>query len=101
MTYLRIKELAMERGLNITTLGRRAELAYTTTHALWHGTATQFSLKTLERVACALGVSVGDRFAGQPDPGVLQAVAPPPSASSTGSRADGRDSRRRENPDVV
>jgi DNA-binding Xre family transcriptional regulator len=71
MTYLRVRELAEQRGLNITTLSRRAELAYTTTSALWHGTASQFSLKTLERVACALDVRVSDLFAGTPDPTVL------------------------------
>ena len=72
MTTLRIRELAEARGLNITTLSRQAQLAYTTTHALWHGTASQFSMKTLERIACALDVCVADLFAGSPDAAVLQ-----------------------------
>lgn len=72
MTTLRIRELAEARGLNITTLSRQAQLAYTTTHALWHGTASQFSMKTLERIACALDVCVADLFAGSPDTTVLQ-----------------------------
>lgn len=78
MTTLRIRELAEERGLNITTLSRQAQLAYTTTHALWHGTASQFSMKTLERIACALDVCVADLFAGSPDTTVLQPSQLPP-----------------------
>lgn len=67
MTHLRVRELAEERGLNITTLSRRAELAYTTTHALWHGTPQQLNLRTLDRLARALGVSVRDLFGGEPE----------------------------------
>lgn len=78
MTTLRIRELAEARGLNITTLSRQAQLAYTTTHALWHGTASQFSMRTLERIACALDVCVADLFAGSPDATVLQPAHVPP-----------------------
>ena len=66
MTYLRVRELAEQQGLNITTLSRKAELAYTTTHALWHGEVSQLNLKTLDRVAVALGVRVSDLFGGNP-----------------------------------
>jgi len=76
MTQLCIKHLAEQRGLNITTLSRRSELAYTTVHALWHATATQFSLKTLDRVACALDVQVSDLFVGSPDPSLLHSSPP-------------------------
>jgi DNA-binding Xre family transcriptional regulator len=62
MAYLRVRELAEERGFNITTLSRKAELAYTTTHNLWHGNAAQLNIRTLERVARALDVRVGDLF---------------------------------------
>lgn len=68
MTYLRIRELAEEQGLNITTLGRRAELAYSTAHSLWHGDVAQLNIKTLDRVARALGVRVSDLFGGEPEP---------------------------------
>ncbi len=68
MTYLRIRELAEGQGLNITTLGRRAELAYSTAHALWHGEVAQLNIKTLDRVARALGVRVADLFGGEPEP---------------------------------
>ena len=62
MTYLRVRELAEERGLNITTLSRKAELAYSTAHSLWHGDVAQLNIKTLDRVARALGVRVSDLF---------------------------------------
>ena len=62
MTYLRIRELAEQQGLNITLLSRKAELAYTTAHGLWHGNVTQLNIKTLDRVAHALGVQVSDLF---------------------------------------
>ena len=62
MVYLRIQELAKNAGLNITTLARRAELAYSTAWGLWHGRVRQVDLRTLERVARALGVKVGDLF---------------------------------------
>ncbi len=68
MTYLRVRELAEAQGLNITTLSRRAELAYSTTHSLWHGDIAQLNIKTLERVARALGVRVGDLFGEKPEP---------------------------------
>lgn len=67
MTYLRVKELAQQQDLNITTLGRKAELAYSTAHDLWHGKPKQLNLKTLDRVARALGVRVSDLFGGEPD----------------------------------
>lgn len=61
-TYLRIREIAEQQGLNITTLGRRAELAYSTAHSLWHGDVAQLNIKTLDRVARALTVQVSDLF---------------------------------------
>ncbi len=46
MTYLRVREIAEQQGLNITTLGRRAELANSTAHALWHGDVVQLNIRT-------------------------------------------------------
>ena len=62
MTYLRIRELAEQQGLNITLLARKAELAYPTAHGLWYGNVTQLNIKTLDRAAQALGVQVSDLF---------------------------------------
>lgn len=66
MTHLRIKELAEAQGLNITTLARKAELSYTTAHALWHDTAKQWNRDTLNSVARVLGCRVSDLIAGEP-----------------------------------
>ncbi len=66
MTHLRVRELAEEKGWNITQLARRAEITYPTALSLWHDSAQQWSRKTLNRVALALGVRVSDLFAGEP-----------------------------------
>lgn len=65
MAFLRVRELAEQRGLNITTLSRKAELAYTTASALWHDRVEGISRKTLESLADALGVDIPDLFARQ------------------------------------
>jgi len=67
VTHLRIKELAEAQGLNITTLARKAELSYTTAHALWHDTAKQWNRDTLNSVARVLGCRVSDLIAGEPE----------------------------------
>lgn len=66
MTRLLVRDLAEARNLNITTLARKANLAYTTTHMLWHDTAKVWSRDSLDRIALALGVCVADLFGGEP-----------------------------------
>lgn len=63
MERLRIKELAEDRGFTIASLARRADMSYTTVHVLWNGKAEDVSVKTLSRIAGALGVSIRDLFA--------------------------------------
>jgi DNA-binding Xre family transcriptional regulator len=63
MAQLIIRQLAEERGLNITTLARKANLAYTTTHMLWHDTAKVWDRRTLDRIAAALDVPTRELFA--------------------------------------
>jgi DNA-binding Xre family transcriptional regulator len=72
MTRLRIAEIAESKGYNISTLSREAKLAYTTAHAMWHGSAKLLSMKTLERLALVLEVEVKDLFDGKPDPRSLE-----------------------------
>lgn len=67
MTTLRVRKLAEERGLNIQTLSRRADLSYTTAHNLWHGGMKQLNIRTLNSVARVLGVTVSELFEGQPE----------------------------------
>lgn len=67
MGFLRVKDIAEQQGLNITTLGRKAELAYGTVHAIWHDKADQLNKRTLVRLARALDVKVADLFADDAD----------------------------------
>jgi len=67
MTRLLVRELAEKQNLNISTLSRKAALAYTTTHMLWHDTAKVWSRESLDRLASALGVRVADLVTGEPE----------------------------------
>jgi DNA-binding Xre family transcriptional regulator len=62
MARLRVRELAEARGLNITTLARKAELSYRPAWMIWHDRVTQLDFRTLERLARALEVSIGELF---------------------------------------
>jgi len=62
MARLRVKELSEARGLNITTLSRRAELSYRQAWMIWHDRVSQLDFRTLERIARALEVNIGDLF---------------------------------------
>ena len=68
MTRLLIRDLAMKKGLNITTLGRKSALAYTTVFALWHDSPKVLNRQSLDRIAAALDVRVADLFTGEPTP---------------------------------
>lgn len=68
MTYLRIRELAEAQHLNISQLARKANIAYTSAHSMWHGTMQQLDRRSLDKVARALGVTVSDLFGGEPAP---------------------------------
>lgn len=62
MTRLQIQNLAEKQGLNISTLMHSTGLAYSTVHRLWHNKAERFNMDTLERMARALHVRVGELF---------------------------------------
>ncbi len=66
MARLRVRELAQAQGLTISDLHRRADMAYTTMHALWHGTSLRIDLETLDRLAWVLDVQVPDLFIAEP-----------------------------------
>jgi hypothetical protein len=78
MTHLIVRELAEKQGFNITTLARKANLAYTTTHMLWHDTAKVWSRESLDRLAIALGVRVGEMIGGEPEVSELGNLEPEP-----------------------
>lgn len=66
---LRVAEIAKERGMDMATLARRAEIGMTTMRRMWHNTATgsiggdpleSVNLKVLEDIADVLGVEPGE-----------------------------------------
>ncbi len=60
MVRLRVREVAEEKGVGISKLQRQADLAYRTVHRLWHEPDYDVGVRTLEKVARVLGVSVCD-----------------------------------------
>ncbi len=60
MTRVRIREIAEARGLDVAKLSRRADLAYRTVWQLWNDPDRDVSIKTLGKIADALGVPVTD-----------------------------------------
>ncbi len=66
MARLRVREIAEQKGMNITDLQLQANrlanarLTYATVHALWHNKTKRPDLDTLAAVARALGVAPGE-----------------------------------------
>ncbi len=58
MPRILIREVAESKGLDIAKLSRRADLAYRTVWQLWNDPDRDISIKTLGKIAEALGVSV-------------------------------------------
>jgi len=67
MVRLRVKELAQERGVSMSKLSRIADVSYKTIQAMFRYPDQGFNSKTLERVAKALRVEMGDLFENIPD----------------------------------
>ena len=59
-TRLRVKEVANEKGISLTKLSQRSEVAYNTVRRLWREPYTDVTLSTLQRLANVLGVTVND-----------------------------------------
>ena len=60
MARVRIREIAESKGLDVAKLSRRADLAYGTVWQLWNDPDRDVSLKTLNKLAEAMGVRVTD-----------------------------------------
>ncbi len=73
MARLRVREIAEQKGMNITDLQLRANritnarLTYATVHALWHNKTKRPDLDTLAAVARALDVEPGDLIVAEED----------------------------------
>lgn len=66
-TRLRIKEVAAEKGMSMTKLSHRSEVAYNTIRKLFKDPYAEVTVTTLRRLADALGVSVRDLIEDEPD----------------------------------
>ncbi len=60
MARVRIREIAESKGLDVAKLSRRSDLAYGTVWQLWNDPDRDVSIKTLSKIADALGVRVTD-----------------------------------------
>ncbi len=60
MARVRIREIAESKGLDVAKLSRRSDLAYGTVWQLWNDPDRDVSIKTLGKIADALGVRVTD-----------------------------------------
>lgn len=66
-TRLRIKEVAEEKGMSMTKLSHRSEVAYNTIRKLFKDPYAEVTVTTLRRLAEALDVSVHDLIEEVPD----------------------------------
>ncbi|HVB20618.1 MAG TPA: helix-turn-helix transcriptional regulator [Ktedonobacteraceae bacterium] len=57
---LRIKEVAEERGFNMSSLSRASDVSFRTIKRLWKDPTQSANTYTLERIARALNVRVAD-----------------------------------------
>ena len=56
MRRLRVKEVAKAKGFTMSRLQRAADINLKTMQAIWHNPQHDASLKTLDKIAKALGV---------------------------------------------
>ena len=67
MLRLRVKELAEERGFNMSTLSRASDVSFTTIKRYFKKPYSYATTDTLEKIALTLGVEVGDLVERVPD----------------------------------
>jgi DNA-binding Xre family transcriptional regulator len=64
---LRVKEVAQQKGVSLTKLSQRSEVAYNTVRRVWRDPYTDVTLSTLQRLADVLGVDVRELIESVPD----------------------------------
>ena len=67
MLRLRVKELAEERGYNMSSLSRASDVSFTTIKRYFRNPYAFATTDTLEKIALVLGVEVGDLIERVPD----------------------------------
>lgn len=66
-TRLRVKEVANRKGISLTKLSQRSEVAYNTVRRIWREPYTDVTLSTLTRLAEVLGVPTSELIEDVPD----------------------------------
>ncbi len=64
---LRVKEVAQQKGVSLTKLSQRSEVAYNTVRRVWRDPYTDVTLSTLQRLADVLGVDVRELMESVPE----------------------------------
>ena len=64
---VRVKEVADEKGMSMTKLSHRSEVAYNTVRKLFQDPYAEVTLTTLKRLANALGVATSELIEDIPD----------------------------------
>ena len=60
-TYrLKIKEIAIAKGFNQSSLSRASDVSFTTIRRIWRNEQYDIGMNTLSKIARALGVSITD-----------------------------------------
>ena len=67
MRRLRVKEVAQAKGFTMAQLQRVADINLKTIQVIWHNPQHDASLKTLDKIAKALGVPITELIEGVPD----------------------------------
>lgn len=57
---LRVKDVAEARGWNAARLARKADISNTAMYGIWNDTTEDPGIRTLEKIARALGVRVSE-----------------------------------------
>lgn len=66
-TRLKVKEVAKEKGMSMTKLHIRSEVAYGTIRKIFRDPYTEITITTLRRLAQVLGVETRDLIEDVPD----------------------------------
>jgi DNA-binding Xre family transcriptional regulator len=67
MVRLRVKEIALQQGFNMSSLSRRSDVSFHTIKRIWKDPHHDTSTWILEKLARALNVSIGELLVEEPD----------------------------------
>jgi DNA-binding Xre family transcriptional regulator len=71
-TRLQVKEVANKKGISLTKLSQRSEVAYNTVRRIWREPYKDVTLSTLQRLADVLEVDVSELVSSVPEENTKQ-----------------------------